>query len=83
MQQYKTFEELERFAYMSNLPKIAKLYAQLDDNERNKYDSEDLLDKISDLESDLSYQYNTIEDQKINIEELEKKLEKIADIVNE
>jgi SMC interacting uncharacterized protein involved in chromosome segregation len=47
---YKTFEEYERFAYMSNLPKIAKLYAQLDDNERDEYEIERLKSKIDDLE---------------------------------
>jgi len=81
----KTLKELERIAYMSNLPKIAALYAQLDDNERDECDCdrEELRDKVNDLESDISCQYNTIEDQKIEIENLEKKLEKIADIVNE
>lgn len=83
MNEHKTFEELERIAYMSNLPKIAALYAQLDDNERDECDCEELRDKVNDLESDISCQYNTIEDQKIEIENLEKKLEKIADIVNE
>ena len=66
---YKTFEELERIAYINNLPKIAKVYAQLDDNERDEYEIEKLKSEI--------------EDQKIEIEDLEKKLEKIADIVNE
>jgi SMC interacting uncharacterized protein involved in chromosome segregation len=66
---YKTFEELERFAYMSNLPKIAKLYAQLDDNERDEYEIERLKSKIDDLE----FQCNK---QKVT-------LEKIAEIINE
>lgn len=39
---YKTFQEYERIAYMSNLPKIAALYAQLDDNEQFDYNIKDL-----------------------------------------
>lgn len=38
----RTLEEYERLAYMSNLPKIAALYAQLDDNEQFDYDIKDL-----------------------------------------
>ena len=53
MNEHKTFEELERLAYMSNLPKIAKLYAQLDDNEQFDYDIDDLKREIRDLEQDL------------------------------
>jgi SMC interacting uncharacterized protein involved in chromosome segregation len=69
MNEHKTFEELERLAYMSNLPKIAKLYAQLDDNEGDEYKIERLKSKIDDLE----FQCNK---QKVT-------LEKIEDIINE
>jgi hypothetical protein len=69
MNEHKTFEELERLAYMSNLPKIAKLYAQLDDNEGDEYEIERLKSKIDDLEFQCNEQNIT--------------LEKIADIINE
>lgn len=80
---YKTFEEYERFAYMSNLPKIAKLYAQLDDNEQFDYDIDDLKRDIRNLEYDLESQECRAERAEDKVEELEKKLEKIADIINE
>ncbi len=50
---YKTFQEYERIAYMSNLPKIAALYAQLDDNEQFDYGIEDLKGEVRSLEQDL------------------------------
>jgi predicted RNase H-like nuclease (RuvC/YqgF family) len=75
---YKTFEELERLAYMSNLPKIAKLYAQLDDNERDEYEIEKLKSEIDDLH----YKCNS-EVLNKKVEALENKLEKITDIINE
>lgn len=83
MQQYKTFEELERIAYMKNLPKIANLYAQLDDNEKAENEIERLCDKIYDLEYDVDFLTIKRNENEAEIEELEKKLEKIADIVNE
>lgn len=83
MQQYKTFEELERIAYMKNLPKIANLYAQLDDNEKAENEIERLCDKIYDLEYDVDFLTIKRNENEAEIEELKKKLEKIADIVNE
>lgn len=80
---YKTFEELERLAYMSNLPKIAKLYAQLDDNERDEYEIEKLKSEIDDLEMDNGYHQNNSEALERRVEALENKLEKITDIINE
>lgn len=80
---YKTFEELERLAYMSNLPKIAKLYAQLDDNERDEYEIEKLKSEIDDLEMDNDYHQNNSEALERRVEALENKLEKITDVINE
>jgi predicted nuclease with TOPRIM domain len=78
---YKTFEELERIAYMSNLPEIAKLYAQLDDNEQIEIDFQDLRDRMRDLEYDSEYTELRAERAEDKVEELEKKLEKIAAII--
>lgn len=75
---YKTFEELERYAYMNNSTKLAKLYAQLDDNEIEKLKSE-----IDDLEMDNDYHQNNSEALERRVEALENKLEKITDIINE
>lgn len=83
MNEHKTFEELERLAYMSNLPKIAKLYAKLDDNEQFDYDIDDLKRDIRNLEYDLESQEYRAERAEDKVEELEKKLEKITDIINE
>lgn len=80
---YKTFEEYERIAYMSNLPKIAKLYAELDDNERDEYEIDDLKRDIRNLEYDLESQECRAERAEDKIEALENKLEKITDIINE
>lgn len=80
---YKTFEEYERIAYMSNLPKIAKLYAQLDDNEQFDYDIDYLKREVRSLEEDLEDQESLTEHSERRIKELENKLEKIADIINE
>lgn len=80
---YKTFEELERLAYMSNLPKLAKLYAQIDDNERDEYEIEKLKSEIDDLEMDNNYHQNNSEVLERRVEALENKLEKITDIINE
>jgi len=80
---YKTFEEYERIAYMSNLPKIAKLYAELDDNERDEYEIEKLKSEIDDLEMDNDYHQNNSEALEKRVGALENKLEKIADIINE
>ena len=52
---HKTFEELERLAYINNLTGIAKLYAQLDDNERDEYEIEKLKSEIDYLEMDTNY----------------------------
>lgn len=80
---YKTFEELERYAYMNNSIKLAKLYAQLDDNEKAEDEIERLYDKIRDLEMDNDYHQNNSEVLEKRVEALENKLEKIADIINE
>lgn len=80
---YKTFEELERLAYMSNLPKIAKVYAQLDDNEKAEDEIERLHDKIHDLEMDNDYHQNNSEVLEKRVEALENTLAKIEDIINE
>ena len=80
---YKTFEELERLAYMSNLPKLAKLYAQIDDNERDEYEIEKLKSEIDDLEMDNNYHQNNSEVLERRVEALENKLGKIEDIINE
>lgn len=80
---YKTFEELERLAYMSNLPKLAKLYAQIDDNERDEYEIEKLKSEIDDLEFDNEYHQNNSEALEKRLEALENKLGKIEDIINE
>jgi hypothetical protein len=65
----RTFKELEQLAYMINLPKIAALYAQLDDNEQSEYKIFRLEDKVEQLEDKLS--------------KIEDKLSKIEDICNE
>lgn len=83
MNEYKTFEELERFAYISNLPKIANLYAKLDDNERDEYEIEGLHHKIRDLEFDHEYSQRKVYQLENKIESLEDKLNKIEDICNE
>lgn len=80
---YKTFQEYERIAYMSNLPKIAALYAQLDDNEQFDYDIEDLKKEVRSLELDLEDEESRADRAELTIEKLEKKLEKIAEIINE
>jgi hypothetical protein len=80
---YKTFQEYERIAYMSNLPKIAALYAQLDDNEQFDYDIEDLKGEVRSLEQDLEDEESRADRTELIIEKLEKKLEKIAEIINE
>lgn len=80
---YKTFEELERYAYMNNSTKLAKLYAQLDDNERDEYEIEKLKSEIDDLEMDNGYHQNNSEALERRVDALENKLEKITDIINE
>lgn len=79
----KTFEELEHYAYMNNSTKLAKLYAQLDDNEQFDYDIDDLKRDIRNLEYDLESQESRAERAEDKIEALENKLEKITDIINE
>ena len=79
----KTFEELERLAYMSNQPQLAALYAQLHDDEELKYENDELHNKVSDLQNDCEYAEGKVFILEDKIEDLEKKLEKIADIVNE
>jgi len=79
----RTLEEYERLAYMSNLPKIAKLYAELDDNERDEYEIEKLKSEIDDLEMDNDYHQNNSEVLEKRVKALENKLEKIAEIINE
>lgn len=78
---HKTFEELERLAYISNLTSIAKLYAQLDDNEQFDYDADDLKRDIRNLEYDLESQESRAKLAEDRVEELENKLEKIAAII--
>jgi len=80
---YKTFQEYERIAYMSNLPKIAALYAQLDDNEQFDYDIKDLKGEVRSLEQDLEDEESRADRAEQKAEKLEKKLEKIAEIINE
>lgn len=80
---YKTFQEYERIAYISNLPKIAALYAQLDDNEQFDYDIHDLKQEVRSLEQDLEDEESRAERSEQKAEELEKKLEKITEIINE
>ena len=80
---YKTFQEYERIAYMSNLPKIAALYARLDDNEQFDYDIDDLKREVSNLEEDLEDEESRSESAEQKVENLERKLEKIAEIINE
>lgn len=80
---YKTFEELERLSYMSNLPKIAALYAQLDDNEQAGYAIEELHHKIRDLQYDCEYNEQKVFKLEDKVEQLEDKLSKIEDICNE
>jgi SMC interacting uncharacterized protein involved in chromosome segregation len=79
---YKTFDELERLAYMSNLPKIASLYAQLDDNEKAEDEIKRLHAKIHDLEWDSDYHQCNSEALEKKVEALENKLRKIEDIIN-
>lgn len=79
----RTLEEYERLAYMSNLPKIAKLYAELDDNERDEYEIEKLKSEIDDLEMDNDYHQNNSEVLEKRVKALENKLEKITEIINE
>ncbi len=64
---YRTFEENERLAYMSNLPKIAKLYAQLDDDEQS--------DGIEELQQALNRKNR-------HIRVLENKINQIEDIIS-
>ena len=80
---YKTFQEYERIAYMSNLPKIAALYAQLDDNEQFGHDIDDSKREIRSLEQDLEDEESRADRAEQKAETLEKKLEKIAEIINE
>jgi peptidoglycan hydrolase CwlO-like protein len=79
----KTFKELEQLAYMSNLPKIAAVYAQLDDNEVAEYEIERLYAKIDDLEFDCEYNEQKVFRLEDKIEKLEDTLKKIEDIINE
>jgi uncharacterized protein YlxW (UPF0749 family) len=79
----RTFKELEQLAYMSNLPKIAVLYAQLDDNEQDEYEIEILNAKIIDLEFDYEYSQRKVYHLEDKIESLEDKLNKIEDLINE
>jgi chromosome segregation ATPase len=79
----KTFKELESLAYMSNLPKIAALYAQLDDNEQAENEIERLNDKIHDLEMDCDYLSRNSEVLEKRVETLQGVLKKIEDIINE
>lgn len=72
----KTFKELEQLAYMSNLPKIAAVYAQLDDNEVAEYEIERLHAKIDDLEYDCEYNEQKVFRLEDKVEELEDKLKK-------
>lgn len=80
---YKTFEELERLAYMSNLPKIAALYAQLDDNEQAENEIERLYDKIHDLEMDCDYHSRNSEALEKKVKTLEIKIRDIQDVIDE
>ena len=80
---YKTFEEYERLAYMSNLPKIAKLYAKLDDEEQAEHEIEQLYDKIRDLENDVGYYQYKSEGLEKKVETLEIKLRDIQDVIDE
>lgn len=80
---YKTFQEYEHIAYISNLPKIAALYAKLDDNEQFDYDIEDLKKEVRSLELDLEDEESRADRAEEKAEKLEKKLEKIAEIINE
>lgn len=80
---YKTFQEYERIAYISNLPKIAALYAQLDDNEQFDYDIKDLKQEIRSLEEELEDEESRADSAEQKAEKLEKKLEKITEIINE
>lgn len=68
---YKTFDEYERIAYMSNMPKLAALYAELDDSYRDG-EIERLNEKINDLKFECSKHEETFE-----------KLAKITEIINE
>jgi uncharacterized membrane protein len=79
----KTFKELEQLAYISNLPKIAAVYAQLDDNEVAEYEIERLHAKIDDLEYDCEYNEQKVFRLEDKIEKLEDTLKKIEDIINE
>jgi predicted nuclease with TOPRIM domain len=79
----KTFKELEQSAYMSNLPEIAAIYAQLDDNEQDENEIERLNDKIHDLEMDYEYSEDRVCILEDKVETLENKLGKIQDLLNE
>lgn len=76
----KTFKELESLAYMSNLPKIAAVYAQLDDSEVDE-------DEIERFHAKLEYKCKHYEEKvfqlKNKIKKLEDVLKKIEDILNE
>ena len=79
----KTFKELEQSAYMGNLPEIAAIYAQLDDNEQSAYGNEELQEKINSLECDCEYSEDRIFQLEDQVEKLENKLGKIQDLLNE
>lgn len=79
----KTFEEYERLAYMNNLPKVSKLYAQLDDNENSEYDFERLREKLHDVECDCEYYKYRKESLEHKIEILELKIKNIQDTIDE
>lgn len=80
---YKTFEELERYAYMNNSTELAKLYAQLDDDERAEDQIERLYDKIYDLEMDSDYHQCNSEALEKKVEDLQKKLANIREVLDE
>lgn len=56
----KTYEELEREAYITGNTMLAKIYADADDNETN----EDLLDELASMTSDYESAMSVIDDIK-------------------
>ena len=56
----KTYEELEREAYITGNTMLAKIYADADDNETN----EDLQDELASMTSDYESAMSVIDDIK-------------------
>lgn len=64
----KTYEELEREAYINGYMNLAKSYAEICSLEDNYFEIDDLQDRIRDLENDIDCNHITISELENDIE---------------